>query len=147
MEEFEQVKMSLQTLQHCYNGYLLFNGILPEEVELKIIKTMRMMLKRKTLFNRTNPIPQINEWFFLSVLRKEPFMIIAFDDIDEQRDRCNCCSNAWNKTRDTWYRDDNGIECETTDDDTDDDNHQTRLERKYEQDREDATERYLTGEF
>ena len=36
--------MSLQAMQHRYNGYLLFDGVLPEEVELIIIKMMRQMV-------------------------------------------------------------------------------------------------------
>ena len=34
-------------MQHRYNGYLLFDGVLPEEVELIIIKMMRQMLARQ----------------------------------------------------------------------------------------------------
>ena len=36
--------MSLQAMQHRYNGYLLFDGVLPEEVELIIIRMMRQMV-------------------------------------------------------------------------------------------------------
>ena len=90
--------MSVQLMQHRYSGYLLFDGIFPEEVELIIIKMMRKMLNEYCYSDAHNT--KFRATFLIhsqsvdNIYKKnnEPFLFTVFNEIElySKQGRCKC---------------------------------------------------------